>query len=143
MNAGTTLSPTVTNSWEERGPRDLSMAHQGELSKAGAGWNLDIQSPQVAPNQVYIARKEGEVTPGMQYTFYGAYTMERTGEAAVVDAVLNEDEGVTHEFWEAMGKAQVLTWDKVPYLVTLDRDIRISELEVLDYKQVCSAIGRG
>jgi hypothetical protein len=86
---------------------------------------------------VYVARKEGEITPGMQYTFYAAYTMERTGEATVVEAVLNEDEQVNREFWGALENAQVLTWDKVPYLVTLDRDLQISELEVVDYKQVC------
>jgi phosphoribosylaminoimidazole carboxylase (NCAIR synthetase) len=94
---------------------------------------------QVAPNQIYVARKVDAVTPGMELTFYSAYTMDLTGEATVVAAVLNDDEAVTHQLWEALQKAQILTWDVVPYLVTLDRDLQISELEIVDYKQVCPA----
>ena len=45
---------------------------------------------------------------------------------------------MTQQFWEALGKAQILTWDCVPYLVTLDRNVCISELEIADSRQVCS-----
>ena len=97
-----------------------------------------ILSGQVSANQVYVGMKDSAVETGKQLTFYGAYTLDKTGEATVVEAVRNEDEGINHEFWDALKKAQCLTWDVVPWLVTLDKDIKISELEVVDSAQVTS-----
>lgn len=94
---------------------------------------------QVAPNKMYICVKDSpEMRPGKQFEFYGAYTMEKTGEGTVVEAVKNEDESINQAFWDALKKAAVLTWEDtvIPWLVTLDRDIQISELEVLDCPQV-------
>ena len=84
---------------------------------------------------MYVGVKDSDPEPGKQLIFYGAYTMEKTGEATVVEAVKNEDKGITKAFWDALKKAECLTWDVVPWLVTLDRDIHISELEVLDCQQ--------
>ena len=91
---------------------------------------------QVSPNQLYIGSKDREIVPGRQFTFYNAYTMEKTGEAIVTEAVRNEDKEVTDAFWDALKKADLLTWDTVPFFVTLDRDLQISELEMLDGNEV-------
>ena len=80
--------------------------------------------------------KDTPIEPGKEFTFFGAYSLEKSGTATVVEAVKNEDEGITHAFWDALKKAQCLTWDVVPWLVTLDQDIKISELEVVDISQV-------
>ena len=90
----------------------------------------------MAPNQVYIGIKDSPVEPGKQVTFYGAYTLDKTGDAIITEAVKNEDEAINQAFWDALKKAECLTWDVIPYLVTLDRDIKISELEVVDSAQV-------
>ena len=88
---------------------------------------------------MYVCVKDSPtIKPGKQFTFYGAYTMEKTGEATVVEAVKNEDEAINTAFRDALKKAATLTWEDtvVPWLVTLDRDLEISELEVLDCPQV-------
>lgn len=90
----------------------------------------------MAPNQVYIGSKDRPIEPGRQYTFYNAHTLEKTGEATVTEAVKTEDQGVTDSFWNCLNKDGCLTCDTVPWLVTLDRDLQISELEVLDSIEV-------
>lgn len=89
----------------------------------------------MAPNKVYLGLKDSPAEPGMQLTFYGAYTMDKSGEATVTEAVRNEDDAINQAFWDALKKAECLTWDVVPWLITLDRDIQISELEVVDSVQ--------
>ena len=73
--------------------------------------------------------------PGKELTFYNAYTLEKSGQAVVVKAVETKDEQITHAFWETLKKANILTWDVVPQFITLDRDVQISELEMVDSKQ--------
>ena len=80
--------------------------------------------------------KDGSLDPGKECTFYGAYTLEKSGEATIVEAVKNEDESITKAFWDALKKAGILTWDTVPFLVTLDQEVQISELDIADSKQV-------
>lgn len=74
--------------------------------------------------------------PGKQLTFYNNYTLEETGSATVTHSKKNEDKAVNQEFWAELKKASVLTWDCIPYLVTLDRDVAISALELVDCPQV-------
>ena len=90
---------------------------------------------QVAPNKVYLGIKDRPAEPGMQLNFYGAYTMEKTGEATITEVARNEDVAINQAFWDALNKAHCLTWNVVPWLITLDRDIKISELEVVDTAQ--------
>ena len=95
-----------------------------------------ILPAQISPNQLYIGSKDSEIVPGRQFTFYNAYTMEKTGEAIVTEAARNEDKEVTDAFWDALKKAGLQTWETVPFFVTLDRDLQISELEMLDSNEV-------
>lgn len=90
----------------------------------------------MAPNQAYLAVRTSPIEPGKHFTFYNAYTMEKSGEAGIVDSVRNEDEGINQGFWDALKAAQNLTWDIVPHLVTFDRDIDFPELQIADCKEV-------
>lgn len=58
-----------------------------------------------------------------------------------MDSKRYEDPAINEEFWAVLKKALVLTWDCVPYAVTLDRPVQISKLELVDCPQAsCPAM---